>query len=78
MIITEHAQEEMLQSNISEEDVRVCLDHGELVIKQTVNGEKRYGKQIALKDKTIIIIYTHQNNEERVITTYPIRRKKQW
>lgn len=78
MIISNHARDEMNQSDISEEEVKACFENGELVIKQVVNGKIRYGKQIAFKEKTIIIIYTFQNQEERIITAYPVRRKKQW
>ena len=78
MIISFHAKDEMASSSITEDEIKACLEHGELVIKQIVNGEMRYGKQIDFKDKTIIVIYTYQHEEERVITTYPVRRKKQW
>lgn len=78
MIISEHARKAMADSDIIEEEVRQCLNHGELIIQQLVKGELRYGKQIDFKDKTIIVIYTQQDNQERIITTYPIRRKKQW
>lgn len=76
MIISDHAHEEMIQAGITEDEVKQCLEHGELEIKQVVYGEVRYGKKIVFKDKTIIVIYTIRNNEERVITAYPIRRKK--
>lgn len=76
MILSDHAKEEMQHSNISEEEVRQCLEYGELIIKQLINNEKRYGKEINLKERTIVVIYTYVNDEERVITTYPIKRKK--
>ena len=78
MIISSHAKDEMLQADISEEEVEQCLAHGELEIKQIVKSETRYGKQLDLKFKTIMVIYTLRNREERVVTAYPIRRKKQW
>ncbi|MBI2558103.1 DUF4258 domain-containing protein [Candidatus Woesearchaeota archaeon] len=78
MIISDHANKEMLHSGISEEEVQQCLKHGELEIRQVIKGETRYGKKLVLKDKTIIIIYTLRKDEERVITAYVIRRKKQW
>ncbi|MBI4148022.1 DUF4258 domain-containing protein [Candidatus Woesearchaeota archaeon] len=76
MIISDHARDEMAQEGITEDDVRNCLTHGELEIKQIVDGETRYGKQIDLKNKTIMIIFTIRNKEERIITAYAIRRKK--
>jgi len=76
MILSEHARQQMLQSGIDESDVRACLEHGELVIKQVVKGEMRYGKQIELKNKNIIVIYTRRENEARVVTVYTIKRKR--
>lgn len=48
---SDHARKAMQDDDISEEEVESCLKHGELEIKQIVNGEMRYGKQIELKDK---------------------------
>ncbi len=73
---SDHAREAMADDEISEEEVEVCLKHGELEIKQLVNGEMRYGKQIELKDKVIMVIYTIRDNIDRIITVYTIRRKK--
>lgn len=76
MIITPHAREEMEASGITEEEVKACLECGELEIKQVVKGEMRYGNRIDFKDKTIIVIYTYRSEKKRVITCYPIKRKK--
>ena len=76
MIISDHAVEEMANACITEQDVHDCLAHGELEIRQIVDGETRYGKRIELNDKTIMIIYTVRDKEERIITAYAIRRKK--
>jgi len=62
--------------DITENEVLACLRHGKLIIKQVVKGEIRYGKDLELKDKKIIVIYTLRKGVERVITTYPIKRKK--
>ena len=79
MIITDHAIKEMEQSSITEGEVKNCILNGKRIIKQLVKNEMRYGNQLELKDKKIIVIYTYNNNnEERIITTYPVRRKKQW
>lgn len=78
MIISDHAHDEMAHAGISEAEVRDCLEHGELEIEQVVQGETRYGKRLELKDKTIMVIYTIRNDEERVVTAYTIRRKKSW
>ena len=78
MILSDHAKTEMEHSNISEKEIRQCLEYGKVIIKQLVKNEMRYGKEIDLKDRTIVIIYTYFNDEEKIITTYPIRRKKQW
>ena len=78
MIISSHARQEMQHSNITEEEVAQCLAHGELVIKQLRQGELRYGKELTLKERKIVAIYTFQEDEERIITAYEIRRKKQW
>ncbi len=74
--IPAHARKEMEDDDISEEEVQWCLEHGELEIKELVNGEMRYGKRLALKDKTIMVIYTYRDEITRVITCYTIRRKK--
>lgn len=73
---SDHAREAMEEDEISEEEVEACLKHGELEIKQLVNGEMRYGKQIELKDKVMMVIYTLRKGVDRIITAYTIRRKK--
>jgi len=73
--ISDHARKAMDDDAISEDEVNQCLDQGELEIKQVVNGEMRYGKKLELKEKTIMVIYTH-SDIDRIITTYVIRRKK--
>ena len=45
MIISDHAREEMDNADISEEEVRDCLEYGRLEIKQIIAGEIRYGKK---------------------------------
>lgn len=78
MIVSNHAKEEAEKSSISEEEISQCLKFGVLKFSQIVNGECRYAKQFELCDKTIIVIYTIRSCEERIITTYCIRRKKIW
>jgi hypothetical protein len=73
---SDHARRAMQDDEISEEEVEACLKYGELEIKQRVNGELRYGKQIELKNKIIMVIYTIRGNIDRIITAYIIRRKK--
>lgn len=76
--MSDHAKEEMEASGITEEEVKACLEKGELEIKQIVDGETRYGNKISFKDKTIMVIYTYRSEEKRVITAYPVWRKKKW
>ncbi len=78
MILSGHAKEEMLADGISEEEVRQCLEFGTIEIEQPVRGEMRYGKQIDLKHKAIMVIYTLNGEEPRVITVcrLSIRREK--
>ncbi len=76
--ISEHAREEMIASDISEEDLKACLEHGEREIKQIVDGETRYGNKLICKDKIIMTIYTYRGNDIRIITCYPIWRKRTW
>lgn len=57
MIISDHARDEMENAGITEDEVRDCLEHGTLEIKQVVEGETRYGKKLELKEKTIMVIY---------------------
>lgn len=76
MIISDHAREEMEQAGITADEVRQCLEHGTAIINDFVRGEPRYGKQLDAKEKTIVVIYTLRDNEERVITAYPLQRKK--
>lgn len=78
MILSDHASEEMVKEGISEQEVRECLEHGELEIKQIVSGEVRYGKKLKLKEKIIMIIYTIRDEQERIITAYTIHRRKTW
>jgi len=74
--IPDHAKDEMESSDISEDEVKTCLEHGSLEIKQFIKGELRYGKKLEFKDKIIMVIYTKRGDKNRVITVYPIRRKK--
>lgn len=74
--IPEHARKEMEDDGITDDEVKVCLKHGSLEIKQVVQGEMRYGKRLELKDKIIVVIYTYRNETTRVVTCYTIRRKK--
>jgi len=76
--ISEHARKAMDDDDITEDEVRQCMEHGELEIKQSVKGEIRYGKKLELKDKTIMVIYTIKNDKERIVTCYIIRRKSKW
>lgn len=76
MIISDHAWDEMEQAGISEDDVAQCLNHDELHRRIIVKGESRYAKRCVFKDKTIEVIYTLRGDEARIITTYPIKRKK--
>ena len=76
MIVSEHAREEMFASGIDETEVKACLEYGEIVIKRIVKGEMRYGKQLKLKNKIIIVIYARRENEARVVTVYTIKRKR--
>ncbi len=66
----------MQKADITDNEAKQCLEHGELEIKEIVKGEVRYGKKSELKNKTIIVIYTLRGNEERMITAYVVRRKK--
>jgi len=74
--LSDHARDEMESSDISEDEVKICLEHGTLEIKQFVKNELRYGRKIEFKDKTIMVIYTKAEDKIRIITAYPIRRKK--
>jgi len=76
MIIPLYARKAMEDDDISEEELKACLEHGKLAIKVLVKGEVRYGKKLEFKDKTIMVIYTIKNNTKRVVTCYTIRRKK--
>jgi len=76
--ISEHARKAMEDDGITEDEVKRCLEQGELEIKQLVNGEVRYGKKLELKDKTVMVIYTHRKEIKRIITCYLIRRKSKW
>ena len=74
--LSEHARKAMADDEIAEEDIRACLEHGELEIKQLIKGELRWGRKLSLKEKTIMVIYTEKESIKRVITCYTIRRKK--
>ena len=74
--ISDHARDEMESSNITEDEVKACLEYGILEIKQFVKSELRYGKKIQFKNKTIIVIYTKTQDKIRIITAYLIMRKK--
>jgi len=66
----------MDDDGITEEELKSCLEHGQLEIKQFVSGEFRSGKRLELKDKTVMVIYTQRKEVTRVITCYIIQRKR--
>ena len=76
MITTEHARAAMEEHGISEEEIKACIDHGELIIKQFIKGEQRYGKEIWLKNIKLVVIFTYEKEDIKIITCYPVRRKK--
>ncbi len=76
MILSSHAQWEMHQAEITEEEVAYCLEYGDLEFTEIVNGEVRYGKHLVLKEKDITVVYMFRKNTIRVITVYSIRRKQ--
>jgi len=78
MIISRHAKDAMNEHGISESEIIQCIQYGELDHRQMVDNETRYVKKLSLKDKTIMVVYVFRNNEERIITTYLFRRRKQW
>ena len=74
--IARHALKAMEDDEITEDEIKAGLEHGELEIKQLVKGEMRYGNKLDTKEKTIMVIYTYKNGNKRIITCYTIRRKK--
>jgi uncharacterized DUF497 family protein len=77
MIISPHARDRMKKKGITEEEIKTCLVDGKLTIQQIVKGETRYGKIVELKDKKLVVIYTiEKNGEDRIITCYPIKKKR--
>ncbi len=76
MIISEHAREKMKKNRISEEDIKRCLVDGETILENVIKGGMRYLKEIDLKHRRSIVVYTIRNEEKRVITCYPKRKKR--
>jgi len=77
MILSVHAKEEMLTDDISEEEVKQCLDFGRLETTNCVNGEIRHAKRLDVKNKSVVVVYTFKDEETRVITVYATRNKWQ-
>ncbi|MBL7160886.1 MAG: DUF4258 domain-containing protein [Candidatus Aenigmarchaeota archaeon] len=71
-----HAQEQMERKGISQREVEECVKLGRLVSKQVIEGEMRYARTMPLKDKTVTVVYTLRGDRVRVITCYPIKRKR--
>ena len=59
--ISRHALKGMEDDEITEDEIKAGLEHGELEIKQLVKGEMRYGNKLDTKEKTIMVIYTYKN-----------------
>ena len=76
IVLSPHARSAMEEHSITEDAIRTALEHGECCIKMQVGKELRYGNKLELKDKTIVVIYTHQEEATRIITCYPLRRRK--
>ena len=76
MELSDHAQEQMERKGISKQEVEECIHHGRLVSKQVVKGEMRYARTIPFKDKTVTVVYTLRGDRVRVVTCYPIKRKR--
>lgn len=76
MIISKHAEERMKKEDITKEEIKRCLIDGEIIIKKVIKGEMRYLKEVDLKHRKLIVVYTIRNGEERVITCYPKRKRR--
>lgn len=76
MIISDHAKQKMLALGITDDEIMACMDHGRIELKNIVNGEMRYGKQLDVNDTSIMVIFMYRESETRVITCYKLRRKK--
>ncbi len=76
MILSVHARERMLKKGISEDEVLQCLEFGVLKATNCVEGEIRHYKRLEFKEKAVVVIYTFNGGELRVITVYEI--SKEW
>jgi len=76
MILSDHAKQAMLDDDVEESEVRQCLEHGKLTTQGFVKGEPRYVKTCELKGRKIVVVYTLNCDEVRVITVYAIWSKK--
>lgn len=74
---SEHVRIAMEKHGISEEEVREVLEHGTCIIREIVDGERRYGNELLKKGRIIIVIYTYRDDATRIITCYG-KRRKQW
>jgi len=76
--VSPHAKQKMAAKGISEQEIKDCIGERTLIAKQVVDSEIRYAKCLALKDKKIVVVYVFRKGITRVITCYPIHRKKTW
>ena len=76
--VSPHARLKMAAKGISEEEIKDCIREGTLIAKQVVDSESRYAKCLELKDKKIVVVYVFRKGITRVITCYPIHKKKTW
>ena len=63
--LSEHARKAMDDDEITENEITTCLEHGELEIKQQIKGELRWGRKLSLKEKTILVIYTEKESNQK-------------
>ena len=76
MILSEHAKQAMLDDDISESEVRECLEHGKLSTQGAIKGEPRFVRTYELKGRKVVVVSTLDCDEVRVITVYAIWSKK--
>jgi len=75
MIISKHARKRMEERKVTEEEIKKCITDGEIVLRKVIKNEMRFTRSIDLADKRLSVVYTVKNNEERVITCFPVKRE---
>lgn len=76
VVISPHCKEAMEKHSITEDEVKRAIIDGETEFTILAGKEKRYGNVLEEKTRKLVAIWAYDKEDnKRVITCYPLRRR---